>query len=120
MEGSFIEQSCDTSRIQADRLLREYRRMNSILRSSRSYKRHFSEDDELDETTIHAQMYSIRAMILSVEDARERMFLYQYYVKGHTLEICAKLIGVSIRTVGRVKLSALNTIACKMKIQNGE
>ena len=78
MEGSFIEEEINVSRTEADRTLREYRKMNSVLRSARSYGRHFG--DDMDEATIHAQMYSIRSLILSVEDARERMFLYHYYM----------------------------------------
>ena len=115
MESSFIEEEIDVSRIEADRTLRAYRKMNSVLRSARSYGRHFSDDDMDETTSIHAQMYSLRSMVLSIEDARERMFLYHYYIKGATLETCAKLLGISLRTVSRVKNSALESVAIKMK-----
>ena len=115
MEGSFTEKEIDVSRVEADRALRAYRKMNSVLRSARSYGRHFG--DDMDEATVYAQMYSLRSLILSVEDARERMFLYHYYIKGATLKMCAKLLGVSLRTVSRVKNSALDSVAFKMKNQ---
>ena len=117
MEGSFIDEFVDVSRVEADRILRAYRRMNGVLRSSRDYGRRFSESDYVDEDAIHAHMYSLRSLILSVEDARERMLLYHYYIKGNTLHTCAKLLGVSLRTVSRIKLEALDTIAGKMKYE---
>lgn len=117
MEGCFIDGCVDVTRIEADRILRVYRKMNSILRSSRSYGRHF-DDGEMNEAAIQAQMYSLRSLVLSVEDARERMFLYHYYIKGHTLQTCAKLLGVSLRTVSRIKNSSLDKISKKMKSKN--
>lgn len=115
MEGSFIDESIDISRTDADRALRAYRRMNSVLRSSSAYGRRFGDGENTDDAAIHAQMYSLRSLILSVEDPRERMLLYHYYVKGHTLSICAKLLGVSLRTVSRIKIDALDSILAKMK-----
>ena len=116
MEECFINGCAEVSRIEADRVLRTYRKMNSILRSSRSYGRHFG-DGDMDEAVIHSQMYSLRALVLSVEDARERMFLYHYYIKGATLETCAKLLGVSIRTISRIKNSALDNICLKINAE---
>lgn len=115
MEGSFIDEFVDISRVEADRALRAYRRMGCVLRSSRDYGRRFGDGDDMDEGALQAQMYSLRSIILSVEDARERVFLYHYYVKGNTLQTCAKLLGVSLRTVSRIKLDALDTVAKKMK-----
>lgn len=115
MEGSFIDEFVDISRVEADRALRAYRRMSSVLRSSRDYGRHFGDGDDMDESILQAQMYSVRSLVLSVEDARERMLLYHYYIKGSTLPTCAKLLGVSLRTVSRIKLDALDTVAKKMK-----
>jgi DNA-directed RNA polymerase specialized sigma subunit len=118
MGDCLLDECVDVSRVEADRTLRAYRRMNSVLLSSRSYGRHFGSNEELDDSAILAQMYSLRSIILSVEDARERMFLYQYYIKGNSFDSCAKILGVSKRTVSRIKISALESVATKMKKSN--
>ena len=115
MKDGFIDEGVLLARAKADRMLRTYRKMNSVLRSARAYGRYFFDDGELDESGIQAQMYAMRSAILSLEDARERVFLYQYYVKGHTLEECAKFMGVSLRTASRIKTSALESVAIKLE-----
>ena len=108
MEGSFIEENAVLSRVDMDRILRSYRKMGEAIRVSKS---HFCADlAELDETAVQAEMYSLRAMILAVEDPRERMFLYHYYIKGQTLEMCARILGVSMRSVCRIKSKALENL----------
>lgn len=108
MEGSFIEENAVLSRVDMDRILRSYRKMGDILSTSRSF--FHAGQTELDETAVLAEMYSLRAMILAVEDPRERMFLYHYYIKGQTLEMCAKIIGTSMRSVCRIKNRALDNL----------
>ena len=102
-------------RVECDRILRSYRQMNDVLLSSRSYGRSFGDEDKLDEATMRAQMYAIRSAILGVEDSRERLFLYHYYIKGHTLETCAKILGISRRSVYRLKGKSIDKIAQKIK-----
>ena len=116
MKDGCVDESVMLSRAGADRVLRTYREMNSVLRSSQSYGRRFLDECESDETVLVAQMYSLRSAILSVEDAREKAFLYHYYVKGYTLAECAKVLGVSLRTVSRIKLSALDSVAPKISL----
>ena len=111
MEGSFIEEKVNISRCECDRILRSYREMNSILRSSRSWGRNFGDDGFVDEAAVQAQMYSIRSAILNIEDAKMRMFLYHYYIKGQTHKNCAKILGISLRSVYRLKNQALDRIA---------
>ena len=111
MEGSFIEEKVNISRCECDRILRSYREMNSILRSSRSWGRNFGDDGFVDETAVQAQMYSIRSAILKIEDAKMRMFLYHYYIKGQTHKNCAKILGISLRSVYRLKNQALDRIS---------
>ena len=101
-------------RVECDRILRSYRQMNSVLLSSRSYGRVFGDEDKIDEAAMRAQMYSIRSAILDVEDSRERLFLYHYYIKGHTVETCAKILGISRRSVFRLKVKAIDKIAKKL------
>ena len=113
MEGSFIEENAVLSRVDMDRILRSYRKMNEILSTSRSFFR--AGQTEIDETAVQAEMYSLRAMILAVEDPRERMFLYHYYIKGQTIEMCAKILGISMRSVFRIKNSALDNLMKNLK-----
>ena len=101
-------------RVECDRILRSYRQMNSVLLSSRSYGRVFGDEDKIDEAAMRAQMYSIRSAILDVEDSRERLFLYHYYIKGHTVETCAKILCISRRSVFRLKVKAIDKIAKKL------
>jgi DNA-directed RNA polymerase specialized sigma subunit len=115
MEGSFNEEKVNISRYECDRVLRSYREMNSILKSSRSWGKNFSDDGFIDEAAIQAQMYSIRSAILKIEDAKIRMFLYHYYIKGQTLKNCAKILGISLRSVSRLKSQALEIIACDLE-----
>ena len=116
MEGSFIEEKQKLARIDCDRVLRSYRTMNDVLMSSRAWGRTFGDDDNLDEAAMRAQMYAIRSAILEVEDSRERLLLYHYYVKGRTLEACAKIIGVSRRSIYRIKVRAIDSITPKIKL----
>ena len=120
MEGCLIEENVILSRTEADRLLRSYKAMNSALRSSRSWGRSFCEADPADEAPIHAQMYALRSCVLALEDPRERLLLYHHYIKGSTLESCAKLLGVSRRSVYRIKRSALESFMLKMNIRKNE
>ena len=112
-DGTIVEEKL--LRVECDRILRSYRQMNDVLSSSRSYGRAFGDEDKLDETSMRAQMYAIRSVILEVEDSRERLFLYHYYIKGHTLETCAKILGISRRSVYRLKGKAIDKIAQKIK-----
>lgn len=114
MEDSIIQEETRHTRVECDRILRSYRTMNDVLLSSRSYGRYLNTDDNLDEACIRAQMYSIRTAILEVEDSRERLFLYHYYIKGHTLETCAKILGISRRSIFRLKNKAIDNISIKI------
>ena len=116
MESSFKQEKTILTRVECDRILRSYCAMNEVLISSRSYGRTFSDDDTLDEAAMRAQMYAIRSVILEVEDSRERLFLYHYYIKGNTLEICAKILGISRRSVYRLKGKSIDKIAHKIKL----
>ncbi|MBO5714786.1 MAG: sigma-70 family RNA polymerase sigma factor [Clostridia bacterium] len=120
MEGSFIEENAKMTRCDCDRVLRSYRELNDMLKSSRSWGRHIGEDGLLDEAAIHSQMYAIRSVILALDDPKMRMFLYHYYIKGHTLETCGKLLGISIRSVYRLKNASLEKIAFDIKKIEGK
>ena len=105
-------------RVECDRILRSYRQMNSVLLSSRSYGRVFGDEDKIDEAAMRAQMYSIRSAILDVEDSRERLFLYHYYIKGQSLKTCGKILGISDRSACRLKSRALENLILKVNNKN--
>lgn len=115
MEGCFNDENVLLGRIEADRLLRSYRRMNDVLSSSRSYGRGSFDDGAMDEAAVHAQLYYIRSLVLSVEDVRERVLLYNHYIKGTTLKKCAKGLKLSLRSVYRIKNRALDSVLQKIE-----
>lgn len=104
-------QKKNAGRAQINSYLRDYRRTYSMLRSS-SFTRKFSGEEayraDADEAIFRARMFEIRAFVLSVEQTPERMLLYYYYIKGFTLDKCAKILGISRRSVCRLKLKALD------------
>lgn len=115
MGSNFKQEKEMLTRVECDRILRSYRAMNEVLVSSRSYGKVFGDDDTLDAAAMRAQMYAIRSAILEVEDSRERLFLYHYYIKGNTLENCAKILGISRRSVYRLKGKSIDKMAQKIK-----
>ena len=108
MEGCFIDEKVVLTRVEADRILRSYRKLNAIARSSRAVIGKMGAD--VDEAAIHAEMYKMRSQVLSVTDAAQRMLLYHHYIKGHTLIECAKILGISRRSVYRLKNRALESL----------
>jgi hypothetical protein len=120
MEGCFIDEGFEMRRVEVDRLLRSYRKMNEMLRSSRTWGRHFGDGEIVDDAALRAQMFSLRNAILSLEDSCERMALYHYYIKAQKPEMCAKLLGVSRRTFFRVKGKGLDNLALKMILNENE
>ena len=64
-----------------------------------------------DELNIRAEAFAIRRSVLRLPDSREKLLLYNHYIKGETLEYCAELIGVSRRTVFRLKKKAVELYA---------
>ena len=116
MESGFNQEKTKLARVECDRTLRSYRMMNDILLSARSYGRNFGEEEKLDEAAMRAQMFAIRSAILEVEDSRERLFLYHYYIKGNTLETCAKILGISRRSIFRLKGKAVDKISQKINL----
>ena len=98
-------------RADINRYLRDYRRAYSMQRSSSLTKR-FSEEDvyhtSADEAVFRSKMFEIRSLILSIEQTPEKMLLYYYFVKGYTLDRCARVLGISRRSVYRLKLKALD------------
>ena len=101
----------EKNRAEINRYLRDYRRTYSMLKSS-SLTRKFSGEEgyraDADEALFRARMFEIRAFVLSIEQTPEKMLLYYYYIKGFTLDKCAKILGISRRSVYRLKIKALD------------
>ena len=115
MEVFCTEEKLKAARLGAQRELRSYKKMNSVLLASQSYFNPMDEEYSLDTESIRAQTYAIKTRILSLPDTREKLFLYQYYVHGLTLEECARILGVSRRSIYRIKTRALTSYAEIMK-----
>ena len=116
-ENSKKEKDLPT-RARADRYLRSYRKWNDALLSSRKSVFDFDFDSSLDETVIQSQMFAMRTIILSLEDARQKMFLHLHYIKGVPVEKCTKILGISRRTAFRLKNRALDSISEIMREKN--
>ena len=57
------------------------------------------------------KLTSIRATVLAVEEPNEKIFLFQHYIRGNTVETCAEILDISVRTAFRLKKRALLTIS---------
>ena len=117
MEGCFIDEKIRLTRLEVDRMLRSYKRLNALARSSRASGSRLNACADVDEAAIHAEMFKMRAQVLSVVDSAQRMLLYHHYIKGHTLIQCAKLLGISRRSVYRLKNRALDALLEIMRTQ---
>lgn len=53
------------------------------------------------------EMHKVRHFIVGLPNSEEKLLLYFHYVKGETVENCAELIGVSRRSVFRLRHKAL-------------
>lgn len=72
-----------------------------------------------DDFNIRADAFAIRRSISRMPDSREKLLLIQHYIKGETMESCAELMGISRRTVYRLKQSALELYAhCNAEREN--
>ena len=99
------------SRATVNRYLRDYRRTYSMLRSSaltQKYSGGESLDAVIDEAALRAKLFEIRTFVLSIEPTPEKMLLYYYFIKGFTLDKCARILNISRRSVYRLKLKALD------------
>lgn len=91
-----------------------YNMNRKLLRLERYKKDFFSNDplpyDEVmpDEAPLaRARMFEVRHFILSLGNCDEKLFLYYHYIKDDSVERCAELLGISVRTAYRLKARAL-------------
>lgn len=118
MEGNSNKEKDLPTRAMADRYLRSYKKWNDMLLSSRRCTFELGFDSSLDESVIQSELYSMRALIVSIEDSQQRMFLHLHYIKGMPVEKCTKILNISRRTAFRVKNKALDSVARLLKEKN--
>lgn len=95
-----------------NRYLKDYRRAYSHLRAAQFTRKFGSESAsclaDAEDAAFHARMFEIKLFISSLDSGDEKMFLYYYYIKGLTMEKCAKALGISRRSVYRLKIRSLD------------
>jgi len=60
-----------------------------------------------DEMALRAEMFKIRRSVMRLPDSKEKILLYNRYIRGETMETCAELIGISRRSVFRLSHRAM-------------
>ena len=91
----------------------ERKSIHDYLASYRFYcaKRDFGESVSSLCPELRAQSFAIYRSITDMPPSKEKLLLYYYYIQGYTLEVCAEYIGISRRSVFRLKISALELYA---------
>jgi hypothetical protein len=85
--------------LQLDRYSQEY--FSSTAYGRDEYETH----GEL--TLAHAKMFDVRHFIMMMQNCDEKLFLYQHYIRGESVERCAELLGISLSSAFRLKKRAL-------------
>ena len=60
-----------------------------------------------DEMVLRAEMFKIRRSVMRLPDSKEKILLYNRYIRGETMETCAELLGISRRSVFRLSHRAM-------------
>ena len=60
---------------------------------------------------LRAQFFAVRRSVSDMPPSKEKLFLHYYYILGYTLETCAEHLGISRRSVFRLKISSLELYA---------
>ena len=87
----------------ADRKLSCYRKLKSIIEAAEF----LGEYAEIDAGAVKADLFEIRRSVMSLPPSPERLLLIQHYINGNTFEVCAELLGISRRSVFRMRKRAL-------------
>lgn len=64
-----------------------------------------------DDRIWEEKLVSIRATVLAVAEPDQKIFLFQHYIRGVTIEACAEIMDISVRTAYRLKKRALLTVS---------
>ena len=60
---------------------------------------------------LRAQSFAVFRSVSDMPPSKEKLLLHYYYIQGYTLEVCAEYLGISRRSVFRLKNSALELYA---------
>ncbi len=61
-----------------------------------------------DATALRAELFFIRRSVLRLPESPEKLLLYRHFICGDTMEKCAEQLGISRRSVFRLRLRALS------------
>ena len=64
--------------------------------------------DDLARAELKAEMFGLRRSVMLLPECKEKLLLYNRYIRGYTMEECAELLGMSRRSVFRLRLRALD------------
>ncbi len=103
------------SRVRAIAYLESYRETERWLGASRYASEYFGERAEGDEIFLMAKLYEIKSFLAALPPCREKLFLNLHYIRGFSNEKCAELLGMSERTVYRVKKEAIRLVARRLE-----
>ena len=101
---------------EAENYLRTYGFYKKLLKLEK-YEQEYFERGHLPEINVWenpsgnavavAKMFEVRHFIMSMQNCDEKLMLYNIYVKGHSVERCAELMGISRSSAFRLKKRAL-------------
>ncbi len=60
-----------------------------------------------DITSLRAELFFIRRSVLRLPESPEKLLLYRHFICGDTMEKCAERLGISRRSVFRLRIRAL-------------
>ena len=97
---------------QIDNFLKGYLFYQKSLYTDHYAKEYFSfehpqNNPSAERTVARAHMFEIRHFILELPNGNEKLLLYHHYIKGHAVERCAELLGISRTSAFRMRKRAL-------------
>lgn len=67
-----------------------------------------------EEVFLQAKLFEVREFIAALPNCPEKLFLNCHYIRGHSVEKCAELMSVSVRSAYRLKNRAISLAASRL------
>lgn len=99
----------------ARRYLESYCLCEKFLAAGRYEREYFGEKAHADEVFWQAERYDVRSFVGGLPPCREKLFLHCRYIRGHSMEKCAELMEVSVRSAYRIQKRALALAAAHLE-----
>lgn len=99
----------------ADQYLKSYYLHSRILRLSENDRKKGRTDTPWEEAIARTELFRVRQFIMSLNDSDEKLFLYNHYVRGESVEACAELLGICRSSGFRLKRRALALCAYQLE-----